>query len=84
VSVRLSKAMMRAQDAIDAVFDSLGPEEHALADELVLEHLPPVLRELTGDINNALAAFSPYKMYGATDNLLATTEKTFYDSFLKG
>ena len=45
---------------------------------------PVSQRELTGDINNALAAFSPYKMYGATDSLLATTEKTFYDSFLKG
>jgi len=49
VSVRLSRAMLRAQDAIDAVLDELSPDDRALADQLVLEHLPPVLRELAGD-----------------------------------
>ncbi len=49
VSVRLSRAMMRVQDAIDGVLDNLSDEDRALADELVLEHLPPVLRELAGD-----------------------------------
>ncbi len=49
VSVRLSRAMMRVQDAIDAVLDDLSPEDRALADALVLEHLPPVLREVAGD-----------------------------------
>ena len=49
VSVRLSRAMMRVQDAIDAVLDDLSPSDRALADGLVLEHLPPVLREVAGD-----------------------------------
>jgi glutamate dehydrogenase len=49
VSVRLSRAMLRAQDAIEAVLDHLSPDDRALADQLVLEHLPPVLRELAGD-----------------------------------
>jgi glutamate dehydrogenase len=49
VSVKLSRAMMRAQDAIDAVLDDLSATDRALADGLVLEHLPPVLRTLAGD-----------------------------------
>ncbi len=49
VSVRLSRAMMRVQDAIAGVLDDLSPDDRALADALVLEHLPPVLRELAGD-----------------------------------
>jgi len=49
VSVRLSRAMLRAQDAIEAVLDDLSESDRALADALVLEHLPPVLRELAGD-----------------------------------
>ena len=49
VSVRLSRAMMRVQDAIDAVLDDLSSDDRALADALVLEHLPPVLREIAGD-----------------------------------
>ncbi|MBI5514159.1 MAG: NAD-glutamate dehydrogenase [Deltaproteobacteria bacterium] len=49
LSVRLSKGMMRVQDAIDGVFDDLSPEDRRLADGLVLEHLPPVLREVAGD-----------------------------------
>lgn len=49
LSVRLSHAMMRVQDAIDAVIDDLGGEDRALVDELVLAHLPPVLRELAAD-----------------------------------
>jgi glutamate dehydrogenase len=49
VSVKLSRAMMRAQDAIEGVLDDLSPDDRALADGLVLEHLPPVLRELAAD-----------------------------------
>lgn len=49
LSVRLSRAMMRVQDAIDAVVGDLTGEDRALVDDLVLAHLPPVLRELAAD-----------------------------------
>jgi glutamate dehydrogenase len=49
LSVQLSRAMMRVQDAIDAIIDDLPAEDRALVDDLVLAHLPPVLRELAAD-----------------------------------
>lgn len=46
LSVRLSKEMNRAADAIALYLESVTPEEHALGDGLVREHLPPILRTL--------------------------------------
>jgi len=46
LSVRLSKEMNRAADAIAASLEGIDAESHALADVLVREHLPPTLRAL--------------------------------------
>ncbi|MDB4929155.1 MAG: Glu/Leu/Phe/Val dehydrogenase [Myxococcaceae bacterium] len=46
LSVRLSKEMNRAADAIALYVETIGAAEHALGDGLVREHLPPTLRAL--------------------------------------
>ena len=46
LSVKLSREMNRAADAIAAYLETMTPETHALGEQLVLEHLPPTLLEL--------------------------------------
>ena len=76
--------------SITAAIGEFAHNKGALGDELrdvakqEAKWSPVPQRELNGDINGALAAFSPNAMRGAANNLLATTEKTFYDNFLKG
>lgn len=49
LSVRLSKVVNRAADAIEARLADLAPADVARTRQLVREHLPPVLVELAGD-----------------------------------
>lgn len=49
ISVRLSKVVNRAAEAIEPLLYKLSPEDEPLFRELVHEHLPPVLLELTGE-----------------------------------
>ena len=46
LSVRLSREMNRAADAIALYVETISADDHALGDSLVREHLPPTLRTL--------------------------------------
>lgn len=49
MSIRLSRVIIRASDAIESVLDGLTPEDWNLVRQLVVEHLPSVLVEKVGD-----------------------------------
>ena len=49
ISVRLSRAMIRTSDAIEAAMDRLEADNPEIMRELVIEHLPASLLEAVGD-----------------------------------
>ncbi len=49
MSMRLSRTMIRTADAIEESIDDLVRVDEQLYQQLVTEHLPPVLLETAGD-----------------------------------
>lgn len=49
MSIRLSRIVIRASDAIEAAMNDLPEKDLPLVRQLVLDHLPPVLVELAGE-----------------------------------
>jgi glutamate dehydrogenase len=49
MSIRLSEVMIRTADAIESAIDRLDQSDQALFQQLVLDHLPPVLIEAAGE-----------------------------------
>ena len=49
ISVRLSRAMIRTSDAIEAEIDRLEAQEPDLMHQLVMDHLPAILTDTAGE-----------------------------------
>ncbi len=48
MSIRLSQVMIRTADAIESALDTLEESDRFLVEQLVVEHLPPILVETAG------------------------------------